>query len=785
MQSTDLLFDVLLYGTVISALAVALALYALYRRERRLAYLIWCAAMVAAAGRYALPIALPGELGQLSPVLHYLNGLRGLLLAWGAAVFVGLRVSPWWALLLLVPAGWAGLGRGLDWAFVWVALLPALLASLGYLALGLCFWIRQPGFRWNGHNGMVLAAILEAVHILDYPFFRDTEFAPWGFALAQLFHYLMAGSLLVIWLRREQHRARTAFETQERALRRVLRSRRRVIEMREWVDTLMQQISDGIITCDREGRISGFNRGAERIFNYSAAEMLGRTLGELLPDFSAREQDLEEHTRAAPSGGLDPGERMACSREGRSFTVEVSLSELALADDQAWVAIVRDVSERKFQEERLNHLAEHDALTGLLNRRALERRLARYLPEAGEGWLVFLDLDDFKLINDSLGHEAGDAALQALAERLATRAGRESLVSRHSGDEFVVFRRCHPEFELEAWLESLVSALRQPIACNDMEVMLSGSLGVARYPEQGKDVASLVRNADLAMYQAKRTGKNQYAFFRADLLADLNRTADIATRLKKLDPDRELVAVFQPRMEIDHRRLMGAEVLLRWCTPEGEWIPPDRFIPVAEETGQILRIGYWVMEESCRFLAQWLNQGEPLVLSINLSARQLFDEQLVNRVESIRQRYHLSPAQLEFEITESSAMQDLDYAVRVLGRLRALGYGLSLDDFGTGFSSLSHLRRLPVDTVKIDRSFIQDMIHYKQARVLVASIVELVSNLDMQVLAEGVETREQVRMLDSLGCDQIQGYYVATPLTGEVFAEQVLADWSRVQAQLD
>jgi diguanylate cyclase (GGDEF)-like protein/PAS domain S-box-containing protein len=784
MPSNDVHFDVLLYGTVISALGVAALLAHFGWRERRWAYVIWSLAFVAAAVRYAMPVAVMDDARPIPFLLHYLDAGRGLLMLAGAGLYLGIRLQPAWALGVLVPLAWLGVAEQANWPFVLTTILPSVLASAGYLALAFCFLRNQPAYRWNGHRWFAVAALLEGVHLLDYPFLRYTDLAPWGFALAQVFHYLMAAALLVIWVRREQHRALTAVQTQERALRRAARSRQRVIEMRAWVETLMQQISEGVITCDRGGMITAFNQGAEAIFGYRSDEVVGASLERLLPAREDKDEGLVESARRSSARGVELREIRARTRDDRPLALEVSLSELALGENEAYVAIVRDVSERKHQEERLNELVDHDGLTGLLNRRALEVRLAESLTAVGEGLLVFLDLDDFKLINDSLGHEVGDAALQALAQRLNVRSGEGSLVSRHSGDEFVIFRATEPDLDEQAWLESLAGSLRDPIACRDLEVMLSGSLGVARFPDQGADVANLIRNADLAMYEAKRKGKNQFAFFRSALLEDLNRTADIATRLKKLDPDQEMFAAFQPRMELRGRRLMGAEVLLRWCTHDNEWIPPGRFIPVAEETGQILRLGYWIMEQSCRYLSEWMYCGEPLVLSINLSARQLFDPYLVDRIETIRQRYELSPAQLEFEITESSAMQDLDNAVRALSRLRALGYGLSLDDFGTGFSSLSHLRKLPVDTIKIDRSFVQDMVENKQARVMVASIIELVSNLNMIVLAEGVETSDQLQLLESLGCDQVQGYYVARPLLGQSFGTEIVDAWQQLKEAL-
>ncbi|MBZ2188201.1 bifunctional diguanylate cyclase/phosphodiesterase [Alcanivorax sp. JB21] len=430
-------------------------------------------------------------------------------------------------------------------------------------------------------------------------------------------------------------------------------------------------------------------------------------------------------------------------------------------------------------------LSDHDALTGLPNRACFERQAVQYLQRNETALLVFLNLDDFKLINDSLGHRVGDQTLQVTARRLREMAGESALVARYSGDEFVLLLPAFAEGRTVAWADRLLAIMRQPVVFNDLELMLSSSIGLARWPQDcamqsGTDspesqtevqVESLIRSADLAMCEAKRAGKNKVCSYHARLLTAQNHTADIASRLRRLNPDEELSLVFQPRMELATRQLRGAEVLLRWRTAEGEQISPASFIPVAEETGQILRLGYWVMEQACQALARWPVQADPLVLSINLSARQLLDAHLVDRIEALRERYHLSAAQLEFEVTESSAMGDMVGALHVLGRLRARGYGLSLDDFGTGFSSLSHLRSLPVDTLKIDRSFICNLENERLDRVLVASIIELAGNLGLRVLAEGVETLDQLTLLDSLGCDEVQGYFIARPMPEASFLE--------------
>jgi len=504
------------------------------------------------------------------------------------------------------------------------------------------------------------------------------------------------------------------------------------------------------------------------------------------------EQEMTDTLNGYTERVRHPGESVGLHRDGNVLELEMVVSPMALVEAEQLVAIVRDVSERKRQQEQLRFMARHDALTGLPNRTHFEDLVAAARVASGNnGVVIFVDLDDFKLINDTLGHKAGDTALVAMSRRLRNAAGEHAVVARQSGDEFVIYvPTIDGLVQTREWVESLITHVRHPVRFDDIEFGLSCSIGVTLCADQdhllevlsvedavssrAPSVEALVRQADLAMYHAKRSGKNRYSFYHPSMLSESKRTADIASRLRRMDLDSELHLVFQPRMRLEGRELAGAEVLLRWRTPQGENIPPDVFVPVAEETGQILRIGYWVLEQGCQYLAQWGHLRESLVLSINLSARQLFDEALLERIEEVRCRYGLSPAQLEFEITESSAMQDIDYAIRVLSRLRALGYGLSLDDFGTGYSSLSHLRQLPVDTIKIDRSFIEDLNANRQDRVMVAGIIELAAHLDMRVLAEGVEQSEQLDVLDSLGCDEAQGFYIGRPMSAEMFVHKVL-----------
>jgi diguanylate cyclase (GGDEF)-like protein/PAS domain S-box-containing protein len=779
MYPSDLLYDVIRYGLVVSALLLALVCYGYGRGGAGRGYLWLSAAMALDALRHLILMFAP----PVTAVAFYADVellLRAFLLLTGLQL-LGAGQQPRILLWLpLVALGWvvfcyltrdgAPLCRGLPGT--------VLLAS-AFALLARFFWRGRDRKRPLGFTVAAGAFLVLATLWVIQPLARNSDWGHWHFATLQVLYLLISGGLILALYQSERLRADFASEGQEKALLRVLRSRRRVVQLREWTDVLLQQISDGVVVSDMNGVITGFNRGAENIFGVSAADVLGKTVIELMPEEARpRGQSLAELLNGFRERFRTPREVAGRFHDGANLELEMVVSPMAISDAEQLVAIVRDVSERKRQREQLHFLARHDALTSLPNRRYFTELVAERLRNGQRGLLAFVDLDDFKLINDTLGHKAGDTALVAIARRLVALAGEEAVVARQSGDEFVLFLPGLTEQRATRdWAEELVLRVRNPVSFDQVEFGLSCSVGLAACDGSSGDVDTLIREADLAMYQAKRSGKNRFSFFHESMLAESNRVAELAARLKRMDMDRELSLVFQPRMQLEGRHLAGAEVLLRWRTPEGEQIPPDQFIPVAEETGQILRLGYWVLEQACRYLAGWGHLRDSLVLSINLSAKQLFDEYLVDRIEEVRTRYGLAPAQLEFEITESSAMQDIDYALRVLGRLRARGYGLSLDDFGTGFSSLSHMRQLPVDTIKIDRSFVQNLVSDRQQRVLVAGIIELTGHLDMRVLAEGVETAEQLEVLDSLGCDEAQGYLIGKPMPAEEFARRVLTDW--------
>lgn len=780
MHSPELLYDVMRYGMTVSALMLALVLWGYGRGGVGRGYGLMSLAMVFVAIRHFLLMVFDWA----APVQWFVEfepAIRAALIFAGLQRFSERRLPSVFLPLLAAYCCWMAAAIGFKFELALRLLPGSLLIAIAYAGIARHFWLRRDLSRPAGFIGAALCFVVLAAQWVFTPQITEAKVAAWNFATSQVMYVFASASLILALYQSEKLRADFASQVHERALLRVLRSRRRVVELREWTDVMLKQISDGVVVTDMNGVITGFNRGAEKIYGYEASELLGKSVALLMPQFlkPRTAEELQQMLVNYAAQFRVPGDAVGRHRDGTNLELEMVVSPMAIVEAEQLVAIVRNVSERKRQEAQLQFMATHDALTGLPNRGNFESLVAQNREKHGDGILAFVDLDDFKLINDTMGHKAGDTALIAMSKRLENSGGRHAIVARQSGDEFVIYvPGLNQREDIRKWIDELITHVRQPVRFDDVEFALSCSVGVTLCQGAEYTVEELVRQADLAMYHAKRSGKNRHSFYHQNMMSESQRIADLASQLRRMDLDKELHLVFQPRMRFEGRDLAGAEVLLRWRSPNGESVSPAVFIPVAEETGQILRIGYWVLEESCRYLSQWGHLHDSLVLSINLSARQVFDESLIERIEDVRTRYNLVPAQLEFEITESSAMQDIEYAIRVLSRLRALGYGLSLDDFGTGYSSLSHLRQLPVDTIKIDRSFIEDLVENRQDRVMVAGIIELAGHLEMNVLAEGVEQASQLEVLESLGCDEAQGFLIGRPMPAEQFV-QLMSDWDK------
>jgi diguanylate cyclase (GGDEF)-like protein len=468
---------------------------------------------------------------------------------------------------------------------------------------------------------------------------------------------------------------------------------------------------------------------------------------------------------------------------------------LGLLCELAVVAIERvskDELQKKLSEE-LNYQARHDALTGLPNRLLLEESLETTLSEAERKRqqlaVLFVDLDRFKLINDSMGHRFGDLLLQQVAHRLKSALRYGDLVARQGGDEFViVLRSVRNEQSVHRFVQTLLKSLQQPFYLEGQEIYISASIGISLYPLHGKSVTELLRSADTAMYKIKDQGKNGYQFFEPEMSETEKRRLWLVTELHKAVEYGELMLFYQPQLHLASGQLSGVEALIRWKHPEKGLISPGEFIPLAEETGLIVRVGTWVLHEACRQAKEWQSQGlPPLRIGVNVSALQFRREDFVELVIEALQRSKLEPCYLELELTEGLLLGDTQGTISKLKQLKELGVTIAIDDFGTGYSSLSYLQRLPIDTLKIDQSFVR---RYgvgdeedEKYEALLKAISMLGHNLKMKVIAEGVETEYQKAYLEQIGCEEVQGYLFSRPLNATDLEKFMLAQHKEDETQ--
>jgi diguanylate cyclase (GGDEF)-like protein len=428
--------------------------------------------------------------------------------------------------------------------------------------------------------------------------------------------------------------------------------------------------------------------------------------------------------------------------------------------------------------EKLLYQATHDALTGLPNRVVLAERIQHAIDASERARkrfaVFFIDLDGFKAINDSLGHRAGDAVLKELAGRLRDNLRKEDLVARFGGDEFVVVVEDIEDGAAAASIATkLFDCFREDFNAIETRMTVSPSIGVSLYPDNGTTLEVLLKNADAAMYEAKANGRNSYSFFEPAMNISTLRTMELQRGLRRAIEEDQLFLTYQPKFDCRSKRLLGAEALLRWQHPELGLITPDEFIPIAERSGQIVRIGHWVVERVCKQLRAWDAEGQPAVkVAVNLSPSQLRAPTLVEDMATILQRHGILPSRVMFEITETVAMHDTEETIKTVQQLQAEGFDLAIDDFGTGYSSLSYLQQFAVRQLKVDSSFVSAMAAgNEKGLTIVSTIIGLAHSLNMEVVAEGVETEEQLALLMGMKCDQVQGFLLGRPLPSEAFAE--------------
>lgn len=439
-----------------------------------------------------------------------------------------------------------------------------------------------------------------------------------------------------------------------------------------------------------------------------------------------------------------------------------------------YILMFSDITDIKAAQEHYEHLANHDRLTGLPNRNLFYDRLQHGLEKALRSEeklaLMFIDLDNFKNINDSMGHDMGDLVLSQTAERLRTCTRKEDTIARLGGDEFTVLAEdLHdPVSVMSATANRIIEMLAQPFRLNGLEAEISASVGIALYPDNGPDLQSLLKNADAAMYQAKQTGKNNYQFFTESMNVESQQRVQLEKDLRRALKNDELYLAYQPQIEMESGRIIGLEALLRWRHPQLGLIPPQQFIPVAESSGLIHSIGDWVMNAACSQIAEWEKRGmNGFRVAVNLSARQFRHNHLAQSIRNTLTEKNIDPTLLEIELTESAMMDDTDQANHIMHQLKDMGIHIAVDDFGMGYSSLNYLKRFPIDSLKIDSNFIREVASSEDDAAIASAIITMGHSMQLKVIAEGVETEEQMGFLKARDCDAVQGFYMSYPLPAE------------------
>jgi diguanylate cyclase (GGDEF)-like protein/PAS domain S-box-containing protein len=537
-------------------------------------------------------------------------------------------------------------------------------------------------------------------------------------------------------------------------------------------DTLLQRLPSGIVVMDPAPRVLYCNPAVTAITGYLPSELIGRN-PVFMKSPKTKRKDMQAMWRTLEQEGYWEGELWTTRKGGMDYPQKLVMISVRGSRGQMErvVAIFQDITRTKQNQEFMQYLSKRDVLTGLPNRnhfrRLAKKEISRVIKEGGTGAIAILDLDAFNLINRTYGHMLGDAMIQQVAERLKDFAGEEMIVARLSGDEFGILKSSTRTVkDVAEFAESLIALFAPSFLTDFGAAYQTVGVGIARFPKDGEDVESLLKEADIAMHAAKSTGHNQWKVFSKRLEGEMAGHFQMKTELFRAVKDEEFELYFQPIMSLKDESITSAECLVRWAHPKSGQLLPSTFIPLAEEMDLILPIGKWVLEKACSQLGKWKRDKVPMrVISLNISARQLFRSDLANQVQILLDTYGLEPGELEFELTESAVIQDVRQAVLVMRRIRELGVRIALDDFGTGYSSLNYLRMLPIDTLKIDQSFVQDVMTDPGSRSIICFLVQLSRELGLRIVAEGVETEDQLMFLKDAGCDEIQGFLVSPPIS--------------------
>jgi len=608
--------------------------------------------------------------------------------------------------------------------------------------------------------------VIAGVNVEEY--LKDWRVQAW--ALSSLVGFFVLITSVFAW---SLHRA---WCRQELNLQRLSELNRQLDHETALSQTIIRSSPFAIYTRDREGIVTAWNPAAEKLFGWPAEQIVGRPLLSVPP--GKERETVELRDRVLAGENIIDLEVRRQRKDGTLFDLSTTLAPLRDAGGEVtgYLAIAADITARKAAEEQIEFLAYRDVLTGLPNRLLLQDRFSQATAHADRSRskvaLLFLDLDNFKTINDSLGHTVGDALLQEIARRLGVCVRETDTISRQGGDEFlIVLSELAGTEAVPPVLLKIREHLQAPVVCDGHELSTSASIGVALYPDDGRDFDTLLKKADTAMYRAKDAGRNHYRFFDEQMNVEAVEHLRLKSGLRRALVQGEFELHYQPQFELASGRVIGVEALIRWRHPEEGLISPARFIPVAEDGGLIVPIGEWVIQEACRQAMAWRAAGlPPLIMAVNLSAVQFRRGDLQQSIAQALQRTSFDPHLLELELTESVLIGDTETVLSSVRQLKQLGVKLSIDDFGTGYSSLSYLKRFDVDKLKIDQSFIRDLASDPDDAAIVRAIIQMGASLNLRTIAEGVEDAATLALLREFACDEAQGYHFARPMDAQTFA---------------
>lgn len=549
---------------------------------------------------------------------------------------------------------------------------------------------------------------------------------------------------------------------------------------RDYVDSILSSMNDSIIVTTSDGTIKRINRATSNLLGYDADELTGTSI-----DFIVNTEKSGSLIDGAQSGL--PSDAYFESKFGESIPVSYTCSILegieAESGDRIYAA--QNTTERRRAEQRIRYLARIDALTKIPNRmqfqHLLQRALARGRRSHRPLCLFYIDIDHFKEINDTFGHLAGDTTLETVAERLTASLPDRSVIGRLAGDEFaVIVEGASPDKKgkkkTNELATKLLAMLSEPFLVQGHEVFMTASMGITFYPQDASNVIDLIRNADAALYHSKKSGGNMHSYYKPEMNEASVERLMTKSKLKRAFERDELLVHYQPKYNLETGEVFGAEALVRWDLPERGMILPSDFIPIAEETNLIIEIGEWVLDKVCEDFRYWQRSvSSPGRVSVNLSLKQLRQRNFIKRISSIMRSYEVSPTSLELEITETTLMENPERTIQLLDQLYGLGLHLAIDDFGTGYSSLSALQQFPISTLKIDKSFVRDVSTNPDDATLVGTIVQMGQNMNMDVVAEGVESEDQLSFLQSIGCTYVQGLLFGDPMSSDSYLDLLLA----------